>query len=98
MKIIGLCLLLLPVFAVAAGDTANGEKLYKKCAACHGPQGQGNKSQAAPRIAGQHDWYIVSSIETFLSGKRPNPKMLPFIKGLSKKDIEDLAAYVSKMQ
>lgn len=98
MNLIGFLLLFISFSVTAAGDPAMGKKLYKKCAACHGPEGQGNKSQLAPRIAGQHEWYIISSIEAFLSGKRPNPKMLPFIKGLSRKNIEDLAAYISKIQ
>lgn len=82
---------------LSAQDIKNGEKLYKKCAACHGPAGLGNKGQGAPKIAGQYDWYIISSIEAFLSGKRANPKMLPFIKGLSKSEIADVALFVSKM-
>lgn len=84
--------------AFAAPNAKNGEMLYKKCASCHGANGQGNKSQEAPKISGQYDWYIKSSIEKMQSGERKNPKMIPFIKNLSKQEIEDLAAYISALK
>lgn len=83
----------------AAGDATKGAELYKSCVQCHGADGRGNPDQEAPRIAGQYDWYVVSSIKQFKAGtERKNPKMLPFIKNLSDKDIEDLAAYISAMK
>ncbi len=85
-------------FSAMGANPKNGEQLYKKCASCHGGNGQGNKSQEAPRIAGQHDWYIVSTVMDMQSGKRPNPKMIPFIKNLSKGEIEDLASYIATLK
>lgn len=82
-----------------AGDATKGQALYKACIQCHGDNGRGNPTQEAPSIAGQYDWYIVSSINQFKKGvERKNPKMLPFIKNLSDSDIADLAAYISKMK
>ncbi len=82
-----------------AADAARGKTLYKTCVQCHGDDGMGDPAQQAPRIAGQLDWYIVTSIEMFKEGsERKNPKMLPFIKNLSDQDIADLAAYVSQMK
>ena len=52
---------------------------------------------ALKRISGQFDWYIVSQVKNFLSGSRKNPKMMPYIKGLSDKDLNDLGAYISKL-
>ncbi|MCR9204122.1 MAG: c-type cytochrome [Halobacteriovoraceae bacterium] len=90
------------IFSVAthaAGDATKGAGLYKTCVQCHGENGRGNPTEEAPMIAGQYDWYIVSSIKQFKEGKeRKNPKMLPYIKNLSDKDIEDLAAYISSMK
>lgn len=84
---------------LAAGDASRGQGLYKACIQCHGEDGRGNPEQEAPRIAGQYDWYIVSSINQFKAGEeRKNPKMLPFIKNLSNQDIEDLAAYIAQMK
>ncbi|GAB4019879.1 MAG: hypothetical protein Fur0010_22210 [Bdellovibrio sp.] len=84
-----------PLFAQ---DANRGSQLYQTCIECHGDKGQGNPEQAAPRLAGQHDWYILSSLIAFQKGERKNPKMLPFIKGLSEKDFKDLAAYISGLK
>ncbi len=102
MKLLALTLISLLTLSaqnVYAQDANRGQTLYKTCVQCHGEDGMGNPDQQAPRIAGQFDWYIISSIEMFKEGKdRKNPKMLPFIKDLSAQDIADLAAYVSSMK
>lgn len=99
MRLLSLTLLLLITTSAMAQDASRGQTLYKTCVQCHGEDGMGNPEQKAPRIAGQFDWYIISSINMFKEGKdRKNPTMLPFIKNLSDQDIADLAAYVSSMQ
>lgn len=82
---------------VKAQDAARGEKLFSTCIQCHGENGRGLPEKNAPRIAGQFDWYILSSLEAFKAGERKNPEMLPYIKGLSEQDFADLAAYISKI-
>lgn len=82
----------------AAGDKVKGEQLYQKCVSCHGKNGEGDKTQKSPRIAGQHDWYLVTATKDFKSGKRSNPSMLPFLKNLTDQDLEDLAAYLSQLK
>lgn len=97
-SLIALCSLFISFTVLSAGDAAKGKTLYKTCVQCHGEDGRGNPAEEAPKIAGQYDWYIVSSIEQFKAGvERKNPKMLPFIQNLSAQDIADLAAYISKM-
>ena len=96
----GKCLLLwIAVLAsplVFSADAQKGQTLYQNCISCHGTNGEGNLVEKAPRVAGQHDWYIISSIKAFQLGKeRKHPQMLPYIKNLSDRDIEDLAAYLS---
>ncbi len=80
-----------------AQDAARGGELFKTCIECHGADGMGMAEKNAPRIAGQHDWYILTSLKDFKSGTRKNPDMLPFIKGLSEQDFADLAAHISKL-
>ena len=80
-----------------AGDAAEGQKKSKICAACHGPDGN-SASPEFPKIAGQHFDYIVMSLTRYKSGKRRNPIMAPQAANLSRRDIEDLAAYYSQQQ
>lgn len=76
---------------------SKGEKLYAKCIACHGARGEGKKSQKAPKISGQHTWYIVSSLEAMKSRKRKNKVMFPYVRGLSEEDFQELALYISEL-
>lgn len=77
-----------------AQDAAKGKVLFATCIQCHGDTGNGNPEQKAPRISGQHDWYVIKQITEFKSGVRKNPAMLPFISKLTEQDIKDLAAYI----
>ena len=52
------------------GDAARGETLYRPCAACHGPDGEGNEAMNAPALAGQNDFYLVNQLELFKAGYR----------------------------
>lgn len=56
--------------ATVAGNAAAGAASYAICAACHGPAGEGNPAQNAPKLAGQHDWYVVRQLQHFKSGMR----------------------------
>jgi cytochrome c oxidase subunit 2 len=53
-----------------AGDAAAGKALYQICAACHGPEGQGNQAMNSPKLAGQEDWYLVRQLKAFKDGLR----------------------------
>ncbi len=84
--------------SVYAQDAAKGAELYKQCIQCHGEKGDGNPAQKAPRIAGQHDWYVLKQIQDIKAGViRKNPVMIPFVSKLSEQDMKDLAAYISKL-
>lgn len=74
-----------------------GAKLYSKCIVCHGKIGQGRKSQNAPKLGGQYDWYITSQVTMMRDGKRINKVMDPYVKKLSNQDIKDLGEYISKL-
>jgi len=99
VKLLALTLSLIISTSLFAQDAKRGQVLFKTCVQCHGEKGMGIPEQKAPRIAGQYDWYIISTINKFKEGTdRKNPTMLPYIKNLSDQDIADLAAYVSQMQ
>lgn len=80
-----------------AGDPAAGKAKSKTCAACHGPDGN-SASPEFPRIAGQHFDYLVKSLQRYKSGERKNPIMAPQAANLTRRDIQDLAAYYSQQQ
>lgn len=63
--------LIIPAYAPTyAGDVENGRRIFTLCASCHGPNGRGNEDRGAPRLQGQHDWYLVRQLENFRNGIR----------------------------
>tara|TARA_R110002110_G_scaffold414951_1_gene646989 strand:+ start:280276 stop:281634 length:1359 start_codon:yes stop_codon:yes gene_type:complete len=56
--------------ARVAGDPQAGQPSYAVCAACHGPNGEGNLQLNAPKLAGLEDWYIRRQLEYYQQGVR----------------------------
>ena len=54
-----------PAPETVTGDTANGAKIFRTCAACLHPSGHGVWSSNAPRLAGMTDWYLVTQLNNF---------------------------------
>jgi cytochrome c553 len=81
---------------VLASETAAGKAKAKTCETCHGPGGTKSVSPDIPRLAGQHYDYLVKALSDYKSGARKNPIMAPQAANLSKRDIEDLAHYISE--
>lgn len=86
-----------PLVVLDTPQLQSGHDLYAKCIVCHGKAGEGKKSQNAPAIGGQFDWYIEKQVVAMQTGERPNQVMTPYIRALSAQDIKDLAAYISKL-
>ena len=96
MKVIALLMTItVLVFASSAeaADAAKGAKLYSSCISCHRKNGSGDESKRAPRLAGQYDWYIVTSLNDYKKGARRHPSM-----SLSEQDMQDLAAHISRLK
>ncbi len=82
--------------AWAGGNAANGKAISEKvCAACHGVDGAKPATPDNPILAGQYDDFIVKALRDYKSGKRSNPVMKAMADPLSRKDIDDLAAWFS---
>ncbi|MCP3675099.1 MAG: c-type cytochrome [Gammaproteobacteria bacterium] len=84
----------------AAGDAGAGASAYSMCGACHGLKGEGNRVMNAPKLAGQDDWYIISSLKKFKNGTRGKgdpvaAAMIPMATMLDDKKMEDIAAYIA---
>ena len=89
----------------AEGDLGRGEAKYKVCAACHGENGEGRKIANAPRISGQHSWYIARQLNNFKNGVRgahindiTGMQMRPMAMTLvTDQDIDDVLVYVESL-
>ena len=83
----------------ASGDAERGkEKAAQVCAACHGAQGNKPTDPSQPILAGQYYDYLVRALTDYKLGHRNNPIMKGFAGQLSKKDIQDLAAWFSSQK
>ena len=56
--------------ARAPGDAALGAASYAVCAACHGPQGEGNVALNAPKLSGQDPRYLKEQLRKYKAGIR----------------------------
>ncbi len=89
-------LLITGVAQAGGGDAALGETKAAKCAACHGPKGEGKRKN--PPIAGLDPAAFVKSLHDYKSGVRKNVMMKMATKKLSDKDFADLAAYYAVLK
>ncbi len=80
--------------AVAGGDAAAGKAKSAMCAGCH--MADGNSVNGMwPKLAGQHESYIIKQLQDFKAGDRVDPTMQPMAAGLSEDDMANLAAFYS---
>jgi cytochrome c553 len=91
------CVLLVAAVPAVAGNAEAGKEKSKTCAACHGPDGN-SVAPDFPRIAGQHYDYLLRAISEYKSGVRKSPIMMPMVDKLTRRDMEDLAAYFSQQK
>jgi cytochrome c553 len=85
--------------AAAKGNAQSGKtKAEQVCAACHGPDGNKPSDPNQPVLAGQHYDYLVRALTDYKIGRRNNPIMKGFAGQLSKKEIEDLAAWFASQK
>ena len=89
-----------PTLVLDTPELKNGHEVYfkrGKCITCHGKKGEGKTSQQAPKLAGQHDWYLYGTLVKFRKRERVNKKMDPYLRNLSDQDFKDVAAYLAKL-
>jgi len=79
-------------FAARAQDVEAGRRKAETCVACHGPAGNSVAPQF-PVLAGQTARYLYLQLKDFKEGRRAEPLMDPFIAGLSREEMFDLAAF-----
>ena len=94
LRAIASLLVLVSVQAAAGGDATAGQAKSAICAACHGMDGN-SVVPNWPKLAGQHEKYLLRQANLIKSGARQVPEMMGIVPGLSDQDIQDLAAYFS---
>jgi cytochrome c553 len=85
------------IHAFAQGDATAGQAKSAICAACHGADGN-SVVPNWPKLAGQHEQYLVRQATLIKAGARPVPEMMGITPGLSDQDILDISAYFSTQQ
>jgi cytochrome c553 len=89
--------------ASAGGHVAAGEALAKKnnCASCHGADFKTPLAADYPKLAGQHQDYLVHALTAYKRGDGPNGRVNAIMgaqaKALSDQDVLDLAAYLHSL-
>jgi cytochrome c553 len=80
-----------------------GREVATQCAACHGPQGQGDAAKLVPPIAGQPERYIRNQLLLFKADKRSpgDPELVKLkavLKAIPDATLGDVAAYFSSLR
>lgn len=84
--------------AASAADIENGRKIGdSQCAACHGKDGKSPIDPSYPKIAGQYSDYLAKALLDYHNGARKNPIMGGIAKPLTRKDMQDVAAYFASL-
>jgi len=79
-----------------AGSAEKGALKVQMCQGCHGIEGWRTafpEVYKVPRIAGQHEAYLVKALHEYKSGERSHPSMRAIAASLSDQDMADVAAY-----
>ena len=98
-------LLLAASTCLADRNLDRGAELFNDiCTICHGEQAQGGEDFEAPKLAGQHDWYLTLQLKYFRTGIRGTHDddengqvMRPMVLTLTDENIEDVVSYIATL-
>ncbi|MDT8448969.1 MAG: cytochrome c [Wenzhouxiangellaceae bacterium] len=82
----------------ADGDYRRGLEKSLVCQSCHGRTGNESLQPDYPKLAGQHEDYLVHALKSYRNGTRNNAVMAGIAGSLSDQDIADLAAWYSRQE
>ncbi len=83
---------LAPTLVHAQGNKDAGKTIAASCASCHGEDGNSMVS-TFPKLAGQHESYLVRQLQDLKDGFRNAPMMAPLAMALDDQSIEDVSAF-----
>src|SRR5512134_350821 len=78
-------------------DRAKGEKLAQQCVSCHGKDFASPTDPTYPKLAGQYPDYLEKALRDYQTGARKNAIMAGLAKPLSRADIQNVSAYLSRL-
>lgn len=78
--------------AQAAGNAEAGKQKAVACGACHGADGN-SLAPTFPKLAGQHEKYLLKQLHDIKSGARNIPTMAGQLDAMSGQDLADISAY-----
>jgi cytochrome c553 len=81
--------------AQSAGDAARRQARAEACGQCHGSP-ERPPLDGMPYLAGQSAQYLELQLILMREGLRDVPQMAPFLKGLTDRDIRDMAAHFAR--
>jgi cytochrome c553 len=84
----------------ATGNAEVGSQKVQMCQGCHGIPGWRTaypEVYRVPKIAGQHQAYIVKALQDYKSGARTHPSMRAVASSLSDDDMANVAAYYAQL-
>src|SRR5207244_12094659 len=93
-----------PAFGQSSGATGNaevGSQKVQMCQGCHGIPGWRTaypEVYRVPKIAGQHQAYLVKALQEYKSGARTHPSMRAIASSLSDADMANVAAYYAQSE
>jgi len=91
-QLAALLLLMASTQVLAQGDAAAGQAKAAICSACHGADGNSAVPQW-PKLAGQHEQYLMRQSTLIQSGARPVPEMAGIVAGLTATDFQNISAF-----
>jgi len=83
--------------AQAESDLEAGKTKSATCVACHSVDGN-SVNPEWPKLAGQHEGYLIQQLLYFSNGERDNAIMKGVAANLTDQDREDLAAYFASQE
>jgi cytochrome c553 len=83
-----------PVQPKAASPYEQGKVVAAMCASCHGEDGN-SRGPGIPSLAGQQPRYLAIATQEYLLGERKTTPMHAKLKGLTRRETENVALYFS---
>lgn len=91
---------------LVGGNAEKGKAQFAVCAACHGPNADGNEALHAPALKLSNDWYLVHQLKNFKNKIRAGDPskdpigatMAPQASSLDDQAMKDVVTYIQSLK